>query len=89
MLNAPTSDPQLFRYVGGDAGLNRVSIYRPRMRVMSASLIGRLGVKHFQAIRHHSVDVARKLVLLFGNGAKAFPVWDSRTKWHNLCGGLN
>jgi hypothetical protein len=45
------------------------------------------GVKRFQTI-HHSVDVARRLVLLFGIGAKAFPVWDSRTKWNNLCGGL-
>src|SRR5258706_1481833 len=26
------------------------------------------GVKHFQAIHHHSVDVARGLVLLFGIG---------------------
>ena len=29
----------------------------------------RFGVKRFQTIRHHSVDVTRGLVLLFGIGA--------------------
>ena len=33
-----------------------------------------VGVKRFQTIHHHSVDVARGLVLLFGIGAKAL-VW--------------
>jgi hypothetical protein len=33
-------------------------------------------------------DVARGLVLLFGLGAKALPVWDSRTRRNNLWGGL-
>src|SRR5258706_314212 len=33
------------------------------------------GVKRFQTIHHHSVDVARGLVLLFGID----PSWDSRT----------
>ena len=28
------------------------------------------------------------LVLLFGIGTKALPVWDSRTRWNNLLGGL-
>jgi hypothetical protein len=31
------------------------------------------GVKHFQTIHHHSVDVARGLVLLFGIGTRALP----------------
>src|SRR5262245_7787960 len=35
-------------------------------------------VKRFQAISHSGVDVACGLVLLFGLGAKALPVWDSR-----------
>jgi len=38
---------------------------------MSASLIGRLGVKRFQAVQRCSVDVARGLALLFGLGTKA------------------
>jgi hypothetical protein len=42
------------------------------------------GVKRFQTIRHHGVDVARGLVLLFGIGTKAVPSWDSRTRWNNL-----
>ena len=55
---------------------------------MSGSLIGRLGVKHFQTIHHCSVDIARGLVLLFGIGTKALPLWDSKTRWNNLWGGL-
>src|ERR1700681_2085317 len=47
-----------------------------------------LGVKRFQTIHHHSVDVARGLVLLFGIGTKALPSWDSKTRRNNLCGGL-
>src|SRR6266513_2231994 len=46
------------------------------------------GVKRFQTIHYHSVDVARGLVLLFGIGTKALPSWDSRTGWNNLSGGL-
>src|SRR5271170_7543136 len=47
------------------------------------------GVKHFQTIHHHcSVDVAHGLVLLFGIGTRALPLWDSRTRWNNLMGGL-
>ena len=45
-------------------------------------------VKRFQTIHRCSVDVARGLVLLFGIGTKALPVWDSRTRWNNLLGGL-
>jgi hypothetical protein len=37
----------------------------------SASLIGRLGVKHFQANHHCSVNVSHGLALLFGIGTKA------------------
>ena len=46
------------------------------------------GVKRFQAIHHHSVNVARGLVLLFGIGTKALPSWDSKTRWNNLSDGL-
>src|ERR1700730_934174 len=46
------------------------------------------GVKHFQTIHHHSVDVARGLVLLFGIGTRALPSWDSRRRWNNLYRGL-
>jgi hypothetical protein len=42
------------------------------------------GVKRFQTIHHHSVDVAHGLVLLFGIGTKALPSWDPRTRWNNL-----
>ena len=42
------------------------------------------GVKRFQTIHHYSVDVARRLALLFGIGAKALPSWDSKTRWNNL-----
>src|SRR6478752_8507516 len=46
------------------------------------------GVKRFQTIHHHSVDVAHGLVLLFGIGTKALPVWDSKTRRNKLSGGL-
>src|SRR5229473_2282053 len=46
------------------------------------------GVKRFQTIHHHSVDVARGLVLLFGIGTKALPSWDTKTRRNNLWGGL-
>jgi hypothetical protein len=46
------------------------------------------GVKRFQTIHQHSVDVARGLVLLFGIGTKALPSWDSKTRWNNLWGGF-
>ena len=55
---------------------------------MSASLIGRLRSSAFEAIHHHSFDVARGLMLLFGIGAKALPSWDLRMRWSNLCRGL-
>ena len=56
---------------------------------MSASLIGRLGSSAFQAIHHCSLDVARRLVLLYGLGARALPSWDPRTRWNNLLSGLS
>ena len=47
------------------------------------------GVKRFQTIHHHcSVDVAHGLVLLFGIGTTALPLWDSRTRWNNLLRGV-
>src|SRR5258706_1078509 len=46
------------------------------------------GVKRFQTIHHHSVDVAHGLVLLLGIGTKALPVWDSKTRRNNLSGGV-
>jgi len=55
---------------------------------MSASLIGRFGSSAFRLSTTSSVDVARRLVLLFGLGAKALPLWDSRTRRTNLRGGL-
>src|ERR1019366_6727643 len=65
------------------------------VRRLSASLIGRSGsstfkpsTTTFQTIHHCSVDVARGLVLLFGIGARALPLWDSRTRRNNLLGGL-
>ena len=45
-------------------------------------------VKHFQAIHHSGVNIARGLSLLFGLGTKALPSWDSKTRWNNLSGGL-
>jgi hypothetical protein len=45
------------------------------------------GVKHFSGY-HHSVDVTHGLVLLFGIGTMALPVWDSKTRRNNLIGGL-
>ena len=47
-----------------------------------------IGVKRFQTIHQHSVDVARGAVLLFGIGARALPSWVSRTGRNNLLGGL-
>src|SRR5258705_10999559 len=44
------------------------------------------GVKRFQTIHHHSVDVARGLVLLFGIGTKAL-VWGFLV-WGFLCQGV-
>src|SRR5215831_16565657 len=59
-----------------------------QFRPMSASLIGRLGSSAFQTSHYLGVDVARGLVLLFGIGTKALPVWVSKTRRNNLWGGL-
>ena len=64
--------------------LRRLLVVRPSCRFSNRPF----GVKHFQAIHHHSVDVARGLVLLFGIGARALPLWDSKTRRNNLLGGL-
>jgi hypothetical protein len=64
-----------------------------RLKINAAHCFGRfsnrpVGVKRFQTIHHHSVDVSRGLVLLFGIGTKALPSWDPRTRRNNLSGGL-
>src|SRR5262245_41459620 len=46
------------------------------------------GVKRFQTIHQHSVNVARGLVLLFGIGTRALPSWVSKTRWNDLRVGL-
>jgi len=56
--------------------------------IMSAFSNRQSGVKHFQAFHRCGVDVARGLVLLFGIGTKAVPLWDSKTRRNNLWGGL-
>jgi hypothetical protein len=56
-------------------------------RYMSASLIGRPG-STTSDVHDCGVDVAQRLVLLFGIGTTALPVWDSKTRWNNLMGGL-
>src|SRR6478672_10198743 len=67
------------------AGQNQISNTRNRNVCFSNRPFG---VKRFQTIHHHSVDVAHGLVLLFGIGTKALPVWDSKTRRNNLSGGL-
>src|ERR1700675_5070419 len=47
-----------------------------------------VGVKHFQAMHHGSVDVSHGLALLFGIGTRALPSWDPRTRRNNLYRGL-
>jgi hypothetical protein len=65
---------------------------RRRDRVSDSTMSGfsnrPFGVKRFQTIHHHSVDVARGAVLLFGIGARALPSWVSKTGRNNLLGGL-
>ena len=69
----------------GASGQNQISNTRNRNVCFSNRPFG---VKRFQTIHHHSVDVAHGLVLLFGIGTKALPVWDSKTRRNNLSGGL-
>ena len=47
-----------------------------------------VGVKRFQTVHNCCVDTARGLVLLFGLGTRALPVWDSKTRRNNLYRGL-
>jgi hypothetical protein len=58
----------------------RVSGPGTKRRTAARNQFGRFSnrpseVKHFQAIHHPSVDVARGLALLFGLGTKALPSW--------------
>ena len=57
--------------IGAETGVETIAA---SAQPMSASLIGRFGVKRFQTIHHDSVDVAHGLVLLFGIGTRAL-VW--------------
>src|SRR3974390_1600942 len=45
-------------------------------------------VKRFQTIHQCSVDVTRGVVILFGLGTRALPLWESRTRRNNLLDGL-
>ena len=45
-------------------------------------------VKRFQTIHLFSIDVARRVMLLFGIGTMALPSWGSKTRWNNLLVGL-
>jgi hypothetical protein len=74
----------LLRCIGRDWHLADIEESRLNVRFSNRPV----GVKHFQTIHHCSVDVARGLVLLFGIGTKALPLWDSRTRRNNLLGGL-
>src|SRR5262249_44802536 len=44
-------------------------------------------VKHFQAIRYSSVDIAHGLALLFGLGTKALPSWGFEDEVEQSFGG--
>ena len=47
-----------------------------------------VGVKRFQTVHDHSVDVTHGLVLLFGIGTWALPSWDSERGGTIYLGGL-
>jgi hypothetical protein len=65
------------------------NFFCPDRQVYSVRFSNRpFGVKRFQTIHYHSVDVARGLVLLFGIGTTALPAWNSKTRWNNLKSGL-
>ena len=56
---------------------------------MSASLIGRFGVKRFQTIHQNSFEVAREHTLLVGiRHSRPLPAWDLKIRWNNLYRGL-
>src|SRR5260370_21670043 len=78
---APASRSSRCESTGGPLpGAGRSDQANPNVRFSNRPF----GVKRFQTIRRRSVDVAHGLVLLFGIGTKAFPSWDSRTRWNNL-----
>jgi hypothetical protein len=88
----PVAGPAMSASLIGRSGS---STFRLSAAAVSMSLTGSrffsnrpFRVKHFQTIRRCSVDVAHGLALLFGIGAKALPLWDSRMRWSNLCSGL-
>ena len=62
----------------------RVQTHLARMSLYVCFSNRPFGVKRFQTIHHHNVDVARGLVLLFGIGTKALPSWDSKARRNNL-----
>ena len=71
------------------------SAFRLSTSTVSMSLTGScffsnrpFGVKRFQTIHQHSVDVAHGLVLLFGIGTKALPSWDFEDEAEQSLGGL-
>ena len=73
----------------GAADETRSNVDRQKRAAHVPLLLNRpSGVKHFQTIHRCGVDVAHGLALLFGIGTKALPVWDSRTRWNNLWGGI-
>jgi hypothetical protein len=54
---------------------------------MSASLIGRLG-QALSGIHHSSVDVARRLALLFETRHQGPSIMGLKARWNNLSGRL-
>jgi len=84
----------LFAADAAGAWYSQRLIGKLRQRLMRCPLLTQrwgnrpVWVKHFQTIHHCSVDVARRLVLLFGIGTRALPLWDSKTRRNNLLGGL-
>ena len=83
-----SANRQILARPGGPSRSIQVNQKRSSARAMSAFSNRPFRVKHFQTIRRCSVDVAHGLALLFGIGAKALPLWDSRMRWSNLCSGL-
>jgi hypothetical protein len=71
--------------ISADFAALHESVSGTKQRLGNVRFSNRLSrVKHFQAIHHFSVDVARGLALLFGLGTMALPSWDSKTRWNNL-----
>ena len=70
--------------IGAETGIKTIAAVHSQCRFSNRPF----RVKHFQAIHHHSVDVAHGLVLLFGIGTRALPSWDLKTRRNNLTVGL-